>query len=118
MTTELPLIPPTLTAAVSASGVATTNPVGPTYAGESWKVQRYSVSLSTGFGTCKVYKNSVSPASLIDSTEDGHLATSENNSVELMLGETIIFQWTAATTGAIGTVNMSGTRSLKGSRGY
>lgn len=115
MSRTLPLIPPTITATVDANGVATSNAVGPTYAGESWEVRRYSVSLSSGFGSCDVYKQSVAPGNLIDHTDDGQAATSENNSVQLLPGETIIFQWTECTVvGAIGTVNMSGTRILAG----
>lgn len=121
--TTYALQPPLLTAIIGADGVGTTSSIGPTVAGESWNVARYSVSLRHSTidaprGKLSVYKGFVSPANLIDYTPDGDGATSENNSINLMLGETIIFQWTDATVGAIGTVNMSGERSIPGRRGY
>ncbi len=104
-------------ATADANGVATTTPIGPA-GGERWNVTRYSVNLSTGRGVCTVYRNFVSPSSQIDDTTQGQKRTSENNSIELKSGETIIFQWTSATPGAAATANVSGKRYVSGKRAY
>lgn len=109
------VIPPQI-AIVNASGVATTNGVGPSGFGEEWDVQRYSITLSAGGGICRVYKNVISAQGFhgqIDYTNEGDGSTSENNSVRLKNGEKIFVQWTGATIGATATATIFGTKIVE-----
>lgn len=109
------VIPPQIKI-VNASGVATTDGVGPSGFGEEWNIERYSITLSTGGGICRVYKNIISVQGFhgqIDYTNDGDGSTSENNSVRLKMGEKIFVQWTEATPGATATATIFGTKVVE-----
>jgi len=81
--------------------------MGPERAGQSWHVTR----LVTAGGRSDenillyVYRNSESPANLLDSSTEGGQSTSETD-ISLLEGERLMFVWTGGTGGA--TMNITG----------
>lgn len=105
-------------ATVGADGVAETLPIGPNAQGEEWSEIFYSISLTAGTGTCRVYKGFASARRQIDFTSKGEGDTSEQLSLKLRRGETILARWTGATPGAIATFHIEGARRVPGRRAY
>ena len=105
-------------ATVGADGVATTLPIGPVAQGEEWSEIRYSVSLTVGTGRCRVYRGYAGARRQIDFTTRGEGDTSENLTMKLRKGETIVAQWTGATVGAVATFHIEGRKSIPGRRAY
>lgn len=94
----------TQTATVDSDGTATTVGYGPVQYGDEYEILRYSINLSEGTGKCTLYRDYVSTSRQADYTRSGQGDTSENNSIKLRVGNTLIAQWTDATPGAIATI--------------
>lgn len=103
---------------IGADGTGETVPIGPSAQGEVWHQLRYSVSLSAGVGTCRVYRGFASSLRQIDVTTKGQGDTSDNPTMELRKGEFIVAKWTGATVGAIATFHIEGRRTIPGRRAY
>jgi hypothetical protein len=97
-----------LQATLDGSGVGTSVAIGPAQYGESWKITRYTTTLTAGTATCTVYRDYVAPAKALDVTDTGEGETSENNSITLRAPEKILVQWTDGTPGAIGVLTLTG----------
>lgn len=101
------------TATLDSNGAAVVIGVGPVVYGETWKVERISVSTTS---RCKftVHRGDpTSPTTQIDGTVRGDLDTSETN-ITLLNGESIAFKWSNGAAGAVGTVVIEGTRTVRG----
>lgn len=98
---------------LDVNGLATVTAVGPVVYGESWTVERISVSTTA---RCKftVYRgNATEPQYQIDGTVRGDLDTSDTN-IPMMAGETISFKWENGLAGSAGTVRIEGKRIVRG----
>lgn len=77
--------------------------IGPTRAGEKWKVQRYTVTNDSSVlaPQARVYRNFVAPGSVIDVTGTGAFDTSALSPVvELGAGESLVAEWFDADVGS------------------
>lgn len=102
-------------AVVSAQGVATTIPVGPSRYQERWIIDRYSITLSNGVGsTCRLYEGYVDDTRQRDYTQQGEGDTAANANLELQVGDTLLAQWTGATS----AVGMTATITFRGTIEY
>lgn len=98
---------------LDSNGTAVITSVGPVVYGETWKIERISVNTTS---RCKftVHRGDpTSPTTQIDGTVRGDLDTSET-SISLLNGESIAFKWANGAAGAIGTVVIEGTRTIRG----
>lgn len=103
---------------IDANGEGETTPIGPVNQGEEWSDIFYSISLSTGTGTCRVYKGFASARRQVDFTTKGEGDTSEQATMKLRRGDVILARWTGATPGAVATFHIEGTRRVPGRRAY
>jgi hypothetical protein len=92
------------------SGAGTSAPLGPQRYGEKWHVDRM-VSSTTSDDTQKtklrVYRNTVTPGSLVDSTNSANSDVSET-SLDLVSPDRLIFVFSNGTAGRVGTVTLTG----------
>lgn len=98
---------------LDANGSATVAGVGPVLYGETWKVERISVSTTV---RCKftVYRGrDTSPQYQVDGTVRGDLDTSETN-LSLQSGDSLSFKWENGANDAKGSVRIEGVRIVRG----
>lgn len=97
------------------NGNASVIGLGPTVYGETWQINRISVN-TTARCRFSVHRGiETTPATQIDATTRGDIATSETN-LPLQSGERVSFAWVGGITaaGATGTVVIEGTRNVRG----
>lgn len=95
-------------AVFTAAGVATAT-LAPTVFGSSWNVERIIISTTSALASkFTVYKNVISPAGQLDSTDSGNGDTDET-SIDLQTLDTLYFVWSGGTPGARATVSIYGT---------
>lgn len=98
---------------LDSSGTGRVTGVGPVKYGESWKVTLFSVNTTS---RCKftIHRgNDTTPQYQIDATVRGDLDTSATD-ITLQAGETISFLWANGTPGAVGTIRLEGTITMRG----
>ncbi len=96
-------------AVANSTGIAIAR-VGPSKAGERWKIQRITVqSNSIGASKGTLYRGEPQTGQSIDNTRTANADTSETD-VELRAPEYLSFQWENASIGAICIITCDGER--------
>lgn len=114
--TTVPINPGTATAVLNGSGngVAKLGPVG---ARETWTPATVAVSVATNTSeaSCRIYAgDSPTPANFIDGTLSGSTGDSTDRIAgsRLQVGDFIWAAWFGGDPGSVGTVNVTGNRSV------
>lgn len=95
---------PFVRATFDADGVATARLAGPPPY-QRWAITNVAVSTnSSARTTASVYRNDVSPTSLVDSTPNrSGNSNSSDSRYDLSPGDSLIIQWVGGTPGAVAT---------------
>jgi hypothetical protein len=99
-----------VTVIVPGSGDGFSLPFGPTRYLEEWKVTLLSIQTAGNTSDSAevfVYRGAVSPTNQVDYTQKVAGDTS-NTDLDMMAGDTLIFEWRNCTPGAIGTAHIIG----------
>jgi hypothetical protein len=107
----------TYTVTIGATGIGTILDVGPTQSWERWIIEAMQTSVvgSTTQTQLTVYMQGQTRA--VEGTYSGNFDNS-NTKFDLRQGQRLNLIYTNGTPGAVGTVVITGTRYLRGRRGY